>query len=76
MPKMQGGLLMNEFNVMRANPVTAEEFATAVKILSSTSAVSMQEFILAKNPLMLEQADRAVRKLTSAVKATKRVRNV
>lgn len=64
------------FDAMRAAPVTDEEFSLAVQILSSTSAGNMQEYILAKNPLMLERAERAARKLGNAVKSAKRARNV
>lgn len=67
---------MGIFNAMRTAPVTDEEFAEAVRILSSTSAPEMQKFILGKNPLMLSQAERAAGKLANAVKAVKRVRNV
>lgn len=65
-----------EFDAMRVAPVTDEEFSIAVQILSSTSAGAMQEYILAKNPLLLDRAERAARKLGNAVKSAKRVRNV
>lgn len=65
-----------KFDSMRAVPVTDEEFSAVVQVLSSTSAVAMQEYLLAKNPLLLERAERAVRKLANAVKSAKRARNV
>jgi hypothetical protein len=63
------------FDETRAAPVTDEEFSTAIRILSATSAPAMTLFMLAKNPKLMARAEMASRKLANAVKTVKRIRN-